>query len=145
MKLRQLSLFLENRTGALCPPMQLLADAGVDLLTVSLADTARFGILRFIVRDPAHASRVLEEAGMVVNVSEVVPIEVADEPGGLAAVVSEIEKAGLGVEYMYLFGGGTKPGTAAIVFRFEEPDRAIETLLGAGVRVLRAEELLAAR
>jgi hypothetical protein len=104
MKLKQLSLFLENRPGQLRAPCEALAAAGIDLLTMSLADTAQFGILRFIVRDPERAMAVLEEAGMVVRVTEVVPVEVENEPGGLAEVLARIEEAGLGVEYMYDFG-----------------------------------------
>ena len=142
MKLQQLSLFLENKPGALRVPCEALAAAGIDLLTVSLADTTQFGILRFIVADPEQAKRVLEEAGMVVKVTEVVPVEVENKPGGLARAIGAIEDAGLGVEYMYDFGAASRGGKAAIVFRFEDPDRAIEALQKTGVRILSVEELL---
>ncbi|MGA3029243.1 MAG: amino acid-binding protein [Candidatus Limnocylindrales bacterium] len=142
MKLQQLSLFLENRPGQLRGPCEALAAAGIDLLTMSLADTAQFGILRFIVRDPERAKQVLEEAGMVVRMTEVVPVEVENKPGGLARALAAIEEAGLGVEYMYDFGAASRPGKAAIVFRFEDPDVALTALRGAGVRVLSGEELL---
>jgi hypothetical protein len=142
MKLQQLSLFLENRPGQLREPCEALAAAGIDILTMSLADTAQFGILRFIVRDPERAKKVLEDAGMVVRITEVVPVEVENKPGGLAAALSAIESAGLGVEYMYDFGAASRGGTAAIVFRFEDPDKALAALEAAGVRVLAVEELL---
>jgi hypothetical protein len=141
MKLRQLSLFLENKTGTLYSPVRALAAAGVNLLSVSLADTSQFGILRLIVSDPERAREVLEAAGMVVRVTEVVPIEVDDGPGGLAAALAAIEDAALAVEYMYLCGGGRRPGTVAIIFRFEDPDAALSALEAAGVRVLSREEL----
>ncbi|MBN1171163.1 MAG: hypothetical protein JXA67_03235 [Micromonosporaceae bacterium] len=144
MKLQQLSLFLENTTGTLHAPVAALADAGVNLLSVSLADTSQFGILRLIASDPERALRVLEAAGMVVRVTEVVPVEVAHGPGGLAAALASIEEAGLAVEYMYLFGAARHPGTAVIIFRFEHPDEALAALNAAGVRVLSQEELLAA-
>lgn len=144
MKLQQLSLFLENKPGTLRAPVQTLADAGVNLLTVSLADTSQFGILRLIVADPERAREVLEAAGMVVRVTEVVPIEVADDPGGLAAALAVIEQAGLAVEYMYLFGHANRPGRVAIIFRFEDPDAALVALAEAGVRVLSREELVPA-
>ena len=142
MKLQQLSLFLENKPGALRVPCEALAAAGIDLLTVSLADTTQFGILRFIVADPEQAKRVLEEAGMVVKVTEVVPVEVENKPGGLARALAAIEEAGLGVEYMYDFGAASRGGKAAIIFRFEDPDAALTALKAAGVRVFSGEELL---
>jgi hypothetical protein len=142
MKLKQLSLFLENRPGQLRAPCEALAAAGIDLLTMSLADTSKFGILRFIVRDPERARSVLEEAGMVVRVTDVVPVEVENRPGGLAAVLAAIEDAGLGVEYMYDFGAASRGGKAAIIFRFEDPDAALAALKAAGVRVLAGEEVL---
>ena len=142
MKLQQLSLFLENKPGVLREPCEALAAAGIDLLTMSLADTAQFGILRFIVRDPVRAKQVLEAAGMVVRMTEVVPVEVDNRPGGLARALVAIEEAGLGVEYMYDFGAASRGGKAAIVFRFEDPDAALASLQAAGVRVLSVEEIL---
>jgi hypothetical protein len=142
MKLQQLSLFLENKPGALRAPCETLAAAGIDLLTMSLADTTQFGILRFIVADPEQAKRVLEKAGMVVRITEVVPVEVENKPGGLAKALAAIEEAGLAVEYMYDFGAASRGGKVAIVFRFEDPDRALEALKAAGVRILTSEEVL---
>jgi len=143
--LRQLSLFLENRPGQLRAPCEALGKAGVDILTMSLADTAQFGILRLIVRDWSRAKDVLEASGAVVNVADVVPIEVDDRPGGLAAALAALEEAGVGVEYMYAFARGTRPGKAAIVFRFEDMERAVAAVRAKGLRVLDAEELLAAK
>jgi len=142
MKLQQLSLFLENQPGVLRAPMELLASKGINLLTMSLADTTQFGILRFIVADPEHAKSILQEAGMVVRMTEVVPVEVDNRPGGLARALAAIEEAGLGVEYMYDFGAASRSGKAAIVFRFEDPDAAIKALQAAGVRIFDASELL---
>ncbi len=142
MKLQQLSLFLENKPGALRAPLEALAAAGVDLLTMSLADTSQFGVLRFVVRDPARAKEVLEEAGMVARTTAVVAIEVENKPGGLAEALGKIEDAGLGVEYMYDFGAASQKGKAAIIFRFEDPDAAVDALTKAGVKVLSSEEVL---
>jgi hypothetical protein len=142
MKLRQLSLFLENRPGQLRAPCEALGRAGIDILTMSLADTAQFGILRLIVRDWEQARAVLEAAGMVVNVAEVVPVEVDDRPGGLGTALAALEVAGVGVEYMYAFASGPRAGKAAIVFRFDDADRAMAALRERGLRVLEAEELL---
>ena len=142
MKLQQLSLFLENQPGVLRAPMELLASKGINVLTMSLADTTQFGILRFIVADPEAARKLLTDAGMVVRMTEVVPVEVDNHPGGLARALAAIEAAGLAVEYMYDFGAASRGGKAAIVFRFEDPDAAIAALGKAGVRIFSGEELL---
>lgn len=142
MRLHQLSLFLENRPGQLKVPCQALAQAGIDILTTSLADTAQFGILRLVVRDWQRAKAVLEAAGAVVNVTEVVPVEVEDRPGGLLSALGAIDQAGLGIEYMYAFAARTRTGKAAVVMRFHDVAKAEQVLKGAGIRVLAGEELL---
>jgi hypothetical protein len=144
MKLQQLSLFLENRPGQLREPCEALAAAGIDLLTMSLADTAQFGILRFIVRDPERARSVLEEAGLVARTTDVVAVEVENKPGGLLTVLRVIDEAGLAVEYMYDFGAASRADRAAIVFRFEDADAAVGALVAAGIRTLGAKDLFGA-
>lgn len=140
MKLHQLSLFLENKPGRLSAPCRALAKAGVSILTLSLADTQQFGILRLIVRDWQKAKTVLEQAGCVVNVVEVVAIEVADRPGGLEEVLDVIEKGKLNVEYMYAFTA-KRGDKAVIVFRFDKPDSAIRFLQENGVNVIEGVDL----
>jgi hypothetical protein len=127
MKVRQLSLFLENKPGALSRPVRLLAKAGINVLTLSLADTQQFGILRFIVRDWDKAKRLLEKDGCVVKVTDMVAIEVADKPGGLADILSVIEKARVNLEYMYGFTL-KKESKGILAFRFDDPDAAIAAL-----------------
>ena len=142
MKIRQLSLFLENRPGQLRVPCKVLGDAGIDILTMSLADTQQFGILRLIVRDWEKAKQVLERAGVVVNVTDVLAVDVPDRPGGLASVLESFEKVGLGIEYMYALAASRERGKyATLVFRLEDPARAAKLLTGAGVKLLTAEEL----
>lgn len=140
MKIHQLSLFLENRPGPLHAACKLLADAGIDILTLSLADTQQFGILRLIVRDWQKAKKVLEDAGRVVNVTEVVALEVGHKPGGLQAVLEIVAKTGLSIEYLYAFASG-RAGTAALIFRFADADAAIAALSAAGINVLGSVEL----
>jgi hypothetical protein len=143
MKIRQLSLFLENRPGQLLVPCRVLGDAGIDILTMSLADTQQFGILRVVVTEPDRARTLLEQAGMVVNVTDVLAVEVPDRPGGLAEVLAAFDQAGLGVEYMYPFATRERGRSATLLFRLEEPDRAVEALLAKGVRLASSAELFA--
>ncbi len=144
MMIRQLSLFLENRPGQLRVPCKVLGDAGIDILTMSLADTQQFGILRLIVKDWERAKRALEDAGIVVNVTEVLAIDVPDRPGGLASVLEAFEKANLGVEYMYALDAGRERGKfATLVFRLADPERAARLLRDGGVKVVSSAELFA--
>jgi hypothetical protein len=140
MKIRQLSLFLENRPGQLRFPCKVLGDAGVDVLTLALADTQQFGILRLVVRDWEKGRRALEDAGVVVNVTELLAVDVPDRPGGLAEVLAGFERAGLGIEYMYPFARGRLP---TLLFRVEDPDRAEKLLAAEGVKLVSSAELFA--
>ena len=141
MKIHQLSLFLENRPGQLDVPCRALNEAGINILTLSLADTQTFGILRLIVLDWEKAKQVLEAAGCVVKVTEVVAIEVSDRPGGLHEILQLIGGAGVNVEYMYAFtfGRGDK---ALLIFRFNDPDKAIAALQARGLNVVKSIDLL---
>ena len=145
MKLRQLSLFLENQPGKLRGPCEALGKAGIDILAMALADTSQFGILRLVVTDWARAKSVLEATATTVKVTEVLPVEVEDRPGGLARVLAAVDEAGLGVEYMYAFPVRSTAGQAALLFRFERPEEALQVLRLRGVQVLEPEALLALR
>ncbi len=144
MNIRQLSVFLENKPGQLRVPAKVLGDAGIDIITMSLADTQQFGILRLLVKDWQKAKGILEAAGIVVNVTDVLAVDVPDEPGGLAWVLEGFEKAGLGVEYMYAFGSARERGRrATLLFRVEDPERGARLLADHGVRLVPADELFA--
>lgn len=140
MKIHQLSLFLENKPGRLVEPCKVLAKAGINILTLSLADTQQFGILRLIVRDWEQARAELEKNGFVVNVVEVVATEVADQPGGLARILELLENGGVNIEYMYAFTFRNED-KAVLVFRFDNPDAAIELLQAKDISVIGSVEL----
>jgi hypothetical protein len=140
MKLKQLSLFLENKPGALSAPVKLLADAKINLLTLSIAEARQYGILRLIVRDWEAAKKLLEENGLLVKVTDVLPIEVADRPGGLAEVLLVLEQAGINLEYMYAFTL-KQDSKGMLLFRFDDPDKAIEVLRKNKIKVVGKAEL----
>jgi len=140
MKIHQLSVFLENKPSQLTEPCRVLASAGVNIRTLTLADTQDFGILRLIVSDWKAGARILEEAGYIVNVTEVVAVEVPDRPGGLAELLAVPEETGTNIEYMYAFTFG-RGETAVLIFRFTEPDVAIERLQAAGINVVGSTEV----
>jgi hypothetical protein len=140
MKISQLSLFIENKPGQLTAPCRVLAKAGINIVTLSLADTQQFGILRLVVRDWQKARDVLKEAGFVVNVTEVVAIEVPDRPGGLLELLDIIERGKVNIEYMYAFTV-RRESSAIMVFRFEDPEAAIKLLQASGKDVIKSAEL----
>ncbi len=135
MKIKQLSLFIENKPGALSSPCRTLADAGVNIVTLCLADTQDYGILRLIVEKWQEAKEILESKQFVVKVTDVVAVEVDDAPGGLSKILSALEKSSLNVEYMYAFTCA-RNGKAILVFRFEKPDEAISYLSSKKINVL---------
>ena len=142
MKVEQIAIFLENRSGRLAEITGILAEKGINIRAMSLADTSDFGILRLIVNDTENARKVLKEKGFTVGSTSVVVVEVQDKPGGLANVLQIIKKADLNIEYMYAFT--QKSGeTGLIIFRFEKIDAAIDVLAKAGIRLLSGEEVYA--
>ncbi len=140
MKLKQLSLFVENKPGSLSGPCRALAAAGVNLVTFSIADSQEFGIFRFIVREWEKALDLLEKGGWVAKVTDVVAVEVPDQPGGLAGILEILEKAGLNVEYMYAFTL-KRNDKGVLVFRFDDPDAALRVLRAGGISVVGSSEL----
>jgi len=140
MKIHQLSLFLENKPGQMIGPCRILARAGINIRTLTLADTEQFGILRLIVADWQKALRLLQAAGYVVNVTEVLAVEVADRPGGLAEVLELFERSEVNIEYMYAFTSG-REDQAVLIFRFDKPDAAIDLLQTAGFNVVGSAEV----
>jgi len=143
MQIRQISIFLENKPGQLSAICRDLAGAGINIATLSLADTSDFGIVRMIVDDHEKAQNVLADKGHVVNVCKVVAVCVPDRPGGMAGVMSVLDKAGVNIEYSYAFAfhSGEK---AVLVFRFGDNAAAEAALAEAGYTTLGEKEVLAA-
>ena len=140
MRIRQISIFLENKPGQLSAICRALADAGVNIATLSLADTADFGIVRMIVDDHEKAKAVLAEKGHVANVREVIAVCVPDRPGGMAEVMQVLDTAGVNIEYSYAFAFH-KGEKAVLVFRFDDNAKAEDALKAAGYTTLGEEEV----
>lgn len=135
MKVEQISIFIENKSGRLAEITRILGDAGVNIRALSLADTSDFGILRLIVNDVETAKSILKEKGFTVSKTEVVAVEVPDCPGGLSSLLQTLDTNQINVEYMYAFVERCG-GNAVIIFRFDETDKAIDALTGSGFSVL---------
>jgi hypothetical protein len=141
MKIHQISLFAENKPGHISAPARLLAQEGIDIRALFLADSQHFGIVRMIVSDWQKAAALLEAHGFVVKVTEVLAVEVPDHPGGLADVLGALDGSGINIEYMYAFPN-PRGDQAILIFRFADPDAAIAQLQAAGINLLASDELL---
>ena len=140
MKVKQISIFLENKSGRLADVTRVLADNDINIRALSIADTNDFGILRLIVNTPEKAWKVLKEKGFTVSETEIIAVRIPDRPGGLAGILNILEKNQINIEYMYAFVG--KSGTdAVVVIRIENIDRAIELLQKEGVSLLSGKEI----
>ena len=137
--IKQFSIFVENQQGKMAELTRLIADAGIDLRTLSLADTRDFGILRIIVDMPDAAEALLQENGWTFQVTPVIGVKIPDVPGGVATVLERLDAANINVEYMYAFVN-RRAGEADTVFRVDDNDAALAALKADGIAILTAEE-----
>ncbi len=142
MKVEQISVFLENKSGSLADATEALARAGINIRALSLADTTDFGILRLIVNNPEEATAVLKKSGFTVGKTEVIAVEVPDRPGGMSKILTAIKGRGIDVEYLYAFVQESRKN-AIIIFRFDDLDKAIAALQAEGITILTGEEVQA--
>ena len=131
---------MENKAGRRAQITRVLGDAGVNILTLSLADTADFGILRLLVSDNAKAEGALKAAGFTVGRNEVMAVEVPDKPGGLAEFLEILGVNEINIEYMYAY---RKSGHAVLIFRFDDIQKARSVLPEANFNILTGDELYA--
>lgn len=140
MKLSQISVFVENRTGRVGEVTNLLAAADVNIRVISLADTHDFGIIRLIVNDVEKALTVLRDNQFTVQATDVVAVEISDAPGALSRILNLLAEHKIDVAYLYGFveRSGEK---AILIFRFDAVDRAVDVLKENQIRILSGEDL----
>ena len=127
MIIKQISLFMENSTGRLAGATDLLAEAKINLRAISIADTTEFGILRLIADQPEKAVKLLKEAGFAARETDVIAVEVADEPGSLARIMALFRDEGVGIEYLYA-SLEHRAGKAVIVMKVDNTAAALALL-----------------
>ncbi len=140
MTVNQISVFVENKSGALAQITEELSRGGVNMRALSIAETQEFGVLRFIADDEKKAADVLRRAGHVLTLTPVLAVVLKDEPGSFARTLRILADAEIDVEYTYAFLT-PHPGTACMIFRVKDNDLAAKTLAGAGVVLASKEEL----
>ncbi len=140
MFISQISVFAENRPGALAAITQILSDAQIDLRAFNIADTTDFGILRMIVDAPDRASAVLRDKSIVCSINRVIGIRMEDKPGAMNKVLTALAAENITVEYAYAFVSRT-PGTAIVILRVKDSDRAAGVLSAAGFSLISQSEV----
>lgn len=140
MKITQVSVFLENKKGRLYDAARVLGDAHIDIKALTIAESEEFGVLRMVVDKPDEALRVLKENTFVASITDIVAVEVNDQPGGLAGVLKVLNDNDINLEYMYAFVE-KNADNAIMVFRFDDSDKAIAVLIKNNVRVLGKKDI----
>jgi hypothetical protein len=138
VKIKQVSVFLENKIGHVRMVTEELRKAGLNIRAISLADSEDFGILRMVVEDPDRAHAVLRAANHTARETEVIAVEVPDQPGALSDVLKTFEDCEVNIEYMYAVLE-KKSENAVIIFRVEEIDEVIEKLKKQNITLLSSE------
>ena len=138
MKAKQLSIFLENKSGRLTEVTDVLGEAGVNLSAMSIADNSDFGILRCIVSDPEKAYQVLKEAHFAVKITDVIGFVCPNTSGSLAVVLRYISQKGIFIEYMYSFANGD---VAHVIIRPTDLDACERVLEEKKVELMAANDL----
>jgi hypothetical protein len=140
MKIKQISVFLENKKGRLWKALNTLGEGGINIRALSIADTSEFGILRLIVPDAEKAKELLEENNFVVKMKEVVAVELSDQPGGLSSVLKIMNDSDINLEYLYAFVH-EKKDKAIVIMRTDDLDDLISTLEKGRATLVPAEEV----
>jgi hypothetical protein len=125
MRIQQISVFLENKTGRLADVTRLIASVGVNIRAISIADTADFGILRLIVDKPTEAADALSGGGFTTRMTDVLAIEIPDRPGSLAQVMEIFKETGVNIEYLYA-SLEEDCSTAVVIFKVEDIDHCLK-------------------
>ena len=140
LKIKQLSIFLENKKGRMRKALDVLADNNINIRAMSIADVSDFGILRLIVPEPDKASRILEENNFLVKIGDVIAVEMSDKPGGLNAVLKILDETNINLDYLYAFVD-EKEQRAIVLLHPEDVDGGIQALRNGGAVLIPTEEV----
>jgi hypothetical protein len=140
MLVKQISVFLENKSGRLAEVTRTLRARGIDIRALYIADTSEYGILRMIVDKPELAQEALSGGGFTVSATSVIAIAIPDRPGMLDSALESLSNSGISVDYLYAFVGRSS-ADAIVVIRVENPEQALANLEHSGIRVLSSKEV----
>ncbi len=135
MLIKQISIFIENKSGRLAQITKLFGERGVNILALSIADTTDFGILRLIVSNPEVAERTVKEFGLTAKTTDVIGISIPHIPGGLAQALSVLSDDGISIEYMYAFATCSEDN-AMVILKVSDNGEAMKILTNSGIKIL---------
>jgi len=138
MIIKQLSIFLENKSGRLTEVLEILGKEQINITALTIADTSEYGILRLIVSDPEKAQKLLKQQDFSVNLTDVLSIATPNEAGSFAKALKILSEDGISIEYMYAFSVGEK---AILVIRTNNQERSVKVLQEHKMELLRASDL----
>ncbi|MDO5851128.1 MAG: acetolactate synthase [Methanobacteriaceae archaeon] len=140
MKVKQLSIFLENKKGRMLHALSILEKLGINIRALSIADTSEFGILRLIVSDPDKIKLELEKEQFIVKITEVIAVSIDDTPGGLNKVLRLLDENEINLEYLYAFVEQIK-NRAIVILKLEDMEEGIKILKENNTSILSTDEL----
>ena len=140
MKIKQLSIFLQNEIGSLSKPLDVLSENNINIRAMCMADTSEFGILRLVVDDPEKGKQTLEENNFLVTITEIIAVEMNDTPGGLTTVLKTIKNENINLEYLYAFTH-EKVGKAILLLHCDELDGLIDAFNENGITMVPSKEV----
>ncbi len=138
--LNQISVFIENKAGRLASVMKVLNDSKIDIRALTIADTTDYGIIRLVVKDSDSALKILRDNDCTATVTKVIAFSVPDTPGGMYSVIDAFENAGINIEYCYSLVT-YKEGSASVIVRVADNNKAAELLSSKGIKLITADEL----
>lgn len=141
MSIKQISVFVENKPGAMSAMTGVLAENNIDMRALSLAETSDFGIVRIIVDNIYSATTVLKDAGYIHSVTDVLGVAIPNVPGGVNKVLNVLEDAGINIEYMYAFLGKKEKNHAYMIFRVQDDAAATKALMENNIRSLNQNDI----
>lgn len=141
MSIKQISVFVENKPGAMSSMTSVLAENNIDMRALSLAETADFGIVRIIVDNVYAATTVLKDAGYIHSVTSVLGVRIPNVPGGVNKVLNILTDANVNVEYMYAFLGKKEKNHAYMIFRVQDDAAATSVLSSHGITTLNQDDI----
>ena len=143
MFIKQVSVFVENKSGKMADVLNILAENGIGISALSIADTSDFGVLRLIVADADRAKSILKENGMIVKITDVIAIGIEDKPGGLATALTALRENDIAVDYLYAFIGRGSAG-AYVILKTEAQEKAVGVLEAKGFATADNKEIFGA-
>lgn len=140
MFIKQVSIFVENKSGTMSEVLDILGKNHIDLSALSIADTTDFGILRLIVSDPYKAEKILKENGMIVKLTDVIAVGIEDKPGSLSEILKTLKESEIEIDYMYAFIGKTSHG-ALVIMKTIDVEKTTEVLQKHNITTVDASEI----